>query len=285
LPRKLRRAVVAGMFYEGNAEALRSQVESCFLSPFGPGKLPAVNAAGQRKILGLICPHAGYEYSGAVAANAFFQLAADGKPDVVVVLGPNHTGLGSGLSIMNEGAWQTPLGEVEIDGLVADEIIRETSILDVDDVAHKREHSIEVQLPFLQYIYGCAFKFVPICFLMQDLESAREVGRALAEALVDRNAVVVASSDFTHYESQKSVDAKDTAALKAVEELDEKRFYAVLEAQNVSACGYAPIAALITYAKVMGAKNAEILTHKTSGDVTGDKSSVVGYAAATIKKP
>jgi MEMO1 family protein len=285
LQRKLRRAVVAGIFYEGNAEALRDQVESCFLSPFGPGKLPAVNAAGPRKILGLICPHAGYEYSGAVAANAFFQLAADGKPDVVVVLGPNHTGLGSGLSIMNEGAWQTPLGEVEIDGLVADEIIRETSILDVDEAAHKREHSIEVQLPFLQYLYSCAFKFVPICFLMQDLESAREVGKALAETLVDRNAVVVASSDFTHYESQKSVDSKDKAALKAVEELDEKRFYEILEAQNVSACGYAPIAALLTYSKALGATKAEILTHKTSGDVTGDKTSVVGYAAATIKKP
>ncbi len=281
----IRRAVVAGMFYEGNAEALKAQVKSCFLHNFGPGKLPEVNANGPRKILGLICPHAGYIYSGAVAANAFFQLASDGKPDTVVILGPNHTGEGSGLAVMNEGAWRTPLGDVEIDGFVADDIVKETSVLDVDEVAHRHEHSIEVQLPFLQYLYGTGFKFVPICFLMQDLESAREIGRALTEALVGRNAVVVASSDFTHYESQQSVNRKDFAALKAVEALDEKQFYEVLEAQNVSACGYAPIAALLTYAKGLGAQKAEVLGHKTSGDTTGDTHSVVGYAAATIKKP
>jgi AmmeMemoRadiSam system protein B len=119
---------------------------------------------------------------------------------------------------------------------------------------------------------------------MQDLESAVEVGRALTEALVDRNAVVIASSDFTHYESQESVNRKDLAALKAVEALDENKFYSILEAENVSACGYAPIAALMTYAKGLGAKKAEILSHRTSGDITGDKNSVVGYAAATIKK-
>ena len=119
---------------------------------------------------------------------------------------------------------------------------------------------------------------------MQDLESAQEIGRALAEALANRNAVVIASSDFTHYESQANVNSKDAAALKAVEALDEKKFYQVLEAENVSACGYAPIAALMTYAKALGAKKAEVLSHKTSGDITGDKTSVVGYAAVTIKK-
>jgi len=282
---KLRRAVVAGMFYEGNAEALRAQVESCFLHRFGPKKLPVVDTAGPRKILGLVCPHAGYVYSGPVAANAFYALAQDGKVDNVVVLGPNHTGEGSGLAIMNEGAWRTPLGDVEIDSLLANDIVKETTVLDVDDVAHRHEHSIEVQLPFLQYMYGTGFKFVPICFLMQDLESAREVGRALVEALAGRNAVVVASSDFTHYEPQASVNRKDTAALRAVEALDDKKFYEILEAENVSACGYAPIAALLTYAKGMGAKKAELLSHKTSGDITGDTTSVVGYAAVAIKKP
>jgi MEMO1 family protein len=272
------------MFYEGTAEALRVQVESCFLSSFGPGKLPVVNQNGARKVLGLVCPHAGYVYSGAVAANAFFSLAADGKPDTIVILGPNHTGNGNPLSVMREGAWRTPLGDVEIDTEVADALTAEAGILDFDEVAHRHEHSIEVQLPFLQYMYGKAFKFVPICFLMQDLESAQEIGRALAEVLANRNAVVIASSDFTHYESQASVERKDFAALKAVEALDEKKFYAVLEGQNVSACGYAPIAALMTYAKALGATKAEVLCHKTSGDVTGDKSSVVGYAAATIKK-
>jgi AmmeMemoRadiSam system protein B len=281
---KIRRAVVAGMFYEGNAEALKAQVESCFLHRFGPGKLPVVNKNGPRKIVGLVCPHAGYMYSGPVAANAFYELALDGKPGIVAVLGPNHTGYGSALSVMNEGVWRTPLGDVEVDAEVADAIVQETSVLDVDEAAHRREHSIEVQLPFLQYLYGSAFRFVPICFLMQDLESAVEVGRALAEVLVDRNAVVIASSDFTHYESQASVNRKDLAALKAVEALDEKQFFSILEAQNVSACGYAPIAALITFAKGLGAEKAELLAHKTSGDITGDTSSVVGYAAVTIKK-
>ncbi len=281
---KLRRAVVAGMFYEGDAQALRAQVESCFLHRFGPGKLPALDEKGPHKILGVVCPHAGYVYSGPVAANAFFQLSQDGKPDTVVILGPNHTGEGSALSVMNEGAWRTPLGDVEIDGIVANEIVREASVLDVDESAHKHEHSIEVQLPFFQYIYGSHFKFVPICFMMQDLDSAKEVGRALVEALNGRNTVVLASSDFTHYESQQSVDHKDAAAIRAIELLDEKRLYDVIETDNISACGYAPIAALMTYAKGMGAKSAELLAHKTSGDITGDKSSVVGYASLSIRK-
>jgi MEMO1 family protein len=280
----LRRAVVAGSFYEGTAEALRSQIEGCFLHHLGPGKLPVVNLSGKRQILGLVCPHAGYMYSGAVAANAYFSLASDGKPDVVVVLGPNHTGYGNPLSIMNRGAWRTPLGDVEIDSEVADTIAQEVGIVDVDEVAHSHEHSIEVQLPFLQYLYDSSFKFVPICFLMQDMDSAAEVGKDLAEVLANRNAVVVASSDFTHYESQASVDRKDMVALKAIEKLDEKQFYQILEAQNVSACGYGPIAALMAYAKVLGAKKADLLSHKTSGDITGDRSNVVGYAALTVKK-
>ncbi len=281
---KIRRPTVAGMFYEGDAEALKVQVESCFLHRFGPKKLPKVNLGGPREILGLISPHAGFMASGPVAAIAYYELALDGKPDTVVILGPNHTGYGSALSVVNEGFWRTPLGDVEIDGAVADEIVKETSVLDVDDSAHRHEHSIEVQLPFLQYLYGDRFKFVPICFLMQDLESAKEVGRALVEVLAERNAVVIASSDFTHYESQASVDRKDLVALKAVEALDDKEFYSILEGENVSACGYAPIAALMTYAKGLGAKKVELLSHRTSGDITGDKTSVVGYAAVSFKK-
>lgn len=280
----LRRAVVAGSFYEGKPEALRAQVEACFLHKLGPGKLPIVNSSGARQVLGLVCPHAGYMYSGPVAANAYFSLAQDGKPDTVVILGPNHTGYGNPLSAMREGGWQTPLGDVTIDSETADDIAEEIGVVDFDEVAHRHEHSIEVQLPFLQYLYGNAFKFVPICFLMQDLETAVEIGRGLAEVLANRNAVVIASSDFTHYESQARVDKKDHDALQAVKALDEKKFYTVLEDENVSACGYAPIAVLMTYAKALGAKKAEVLSHKTSGDITGDKSSVVGYAAVVVKK-
>ncbi len=222
-------------------------------------------------------------YSGPVAASAFYSLAQDGKPDTVVLLGPNHTGNGSALSIMREGAWQTPLGNVEIDSVLADAILHETDILDIDDVAHRYEHSLEVQLPFLQYLYGNEFKIVPICYLMQDYDSAVEIGRALTEALDATNTVVIASSDMTHYESAKSATAKDQAALKQVTALNAKGFYQTVENQNITACGYAPITSLITYAVGVNAK-AELLSYHNSGDITGDHSSVVGYAAVKFSK-
>jgi AmmeMemoRadiSam system protein B len=281
---KIRRPRVAGSFYEGNAESLKAQIKNCFLQEFGPKKRPKVNKSGPREVIGLVCPHAGYMFSGPVAANAYYELALDGKPDTVVILGPNHTGYGSALSLMNEGFWRTPLGDVEIDGETANRIVQETRLVDVDEVAHRFEHSIEVQLPFLQYLYGSEFKFVPICFQMQDLSSALEVGKALVEVLASKNAVVIASSDMTHYEPQRNAAAKDMAALKAVEAMDEKRFYSIIETRNVTACGYGPIAAVITAAKGLGAKEAKLLCYKSSGDVTGDYSSVVGYAAVSFKK-
>jgi AmmeMemoRadiSam system protein B len=280
----IRRPTVAGQFYEDDAEALRHQIKSCFLSNLGPGKEPEVNLHSHpREIVGLVCPHAGFMYSGAVAASGYFELALDGLPDSVVLLGPNHTGYGSGLSLMREGTWQTPLGNVEVDKELADAIIAETNIVDVDDVAHRYEHSIEVQLPFLQYLYGERFKIVPICFMMQDYDSAVEVGRALVEALDARDAVVIASSDMTHYEPAKAAAEKDHAVLDAVADLDVKRFYELLDSKNVSACGYAPIAALMTYALGVDAE-AKLLNYRNSGDSSGDYSSVVGYASVCFRK-
>jgi AmmeMemoRadiSam system protein B len=280
----IRRPYVAGTFYEGNAESLKQQVERCFLHKFGPQKMPKVNASGPRKLIGLICPHAGYAYSGPVAANAYYKLAQDGRPDTVVILGPNHTGYGSAIALMNDGFWRTPFGDVEIDGETADQIVSETRLVDTDDSAHRFEHSIEVQLPFLQYLYDSEFKFVPICFLMQDLQSAIEVGKALIEVLATKNAVVIASSDLTHYEPQAGAERKDMAALKAVQALDEKLLFSTIEEQNISACGYGPITALITFAKGMGVKDAKLLSHRTSGDMINDYSSVVGYAAVSFQK-
>jgi len=280
----IRRPTVAGQFYEGDAEALRAQIKNCFLHDLGPKKLPNINLhIHPRNIVGMICPHAGYMYSGPVAASAFYELALDGKPDTVVLMGPNHTGYGSALSLMNEGVWRTPLGDVEIDAEMANDIIHETNLIDVDELAHRHEHSIEVQLPFLQFLYGNTFKIVPICFLMQDYDSAVEVGRALVEVLEPTNTVVIASSDMTHYEQAKTAAAKDQSALKAVTDMDAKRFYETVEAQNVTACGYALITALITYANGVCAK-AELLNYHNSGDVTGDYSSVVGYAAVSFRK-
>ena len=281
---RVRRPTQAGSFYAGDAEALKRQVEGCFLHEFGPGKLPKVDTNGARKVVGLVCPHAGYMYSGPVAANAYFDLALDGKPDTVVVLGPNHTGYGSALALMDAGVWRTPFGDVEVDTLVAHEIVRETGLVDVDELAHRFEHSIEVQLPFLQYLYGNEFKFVPICFQLQDYASAEEVGSALVEVLAERNAVIIASSDFTHYEPQASAERKDLAALEAVQAMDAKKFVATIETRNITACGYGPIATAITAAKGLFAKEAKLLRYKTSGDITGDKSSVVGYAAVSFRK-
>lgn len=279
---RIRYARYAGSFYAGARESLVRQIEECFLHKFGPGSLPSLKEAGERRIIGLVCPHAGYMYSGPVAANAYYRLALDGRVDVFVILGPNHQGIGSGVALMDKGVWRTPLGDAEIDSETAKEILGRSNIIDVDESAHAYEHSIEVQLPFLQYIYGSSLKFVPICFLMQDLETATEVGQALAEALRGKNTVIIASSDWTHYEPQKTAYEKDAEAIKAVLKLDEKLFYSILESRRVSACGFGPIAALITAAKELGAGSAEILSYKTSGDITGDTRAVVGYAAISI---
>jgi AmmeMemoRadiSam system protein B len=281
---KVRHPCQAGAFYEGTPAALERQIESCFTNKLGPGKLPNVTKTATKKVVGLICPHAGYMFSGPVAAQAYYELALDGRPDVIVILGPNHSGYGSGLAAMNEGLWRTPLGDVEIDHETANQIVHESHIVDIDDSAHEYEHSIEVQLPFLQYLYGSDFKIVPICFLMQDLSSAKEVGEAVAKALLGKKAVIIASSDMTHYEPQESAQRKDKKALDAIEAMDEVRFQSVIEAYNVSACGHGPIVALITAAKNLGGREAKLLCYATSGDVIGDRSSVVGYAAVCFMK-
>jgi hypothetical protein len=281
---KVRQPCQAGAFYEGTAESLRRQIRNCFLHGLGPRKLPDVAKSDLRNIMGLVCPHAGYAFSGPVAAHAYYKLALDGKPDVVVILGPNHTGYGSPLAVMSEGFWRTPLGDVEIDTEIANKIVRESRIVDVDESAHRFEHSIEVQLPFLQYLYGSQFKIVPICFLMQDLDSVKEVGRAVSSVLMGKNAVVIASSDMTHYEPQERALENDMMAIRTIESMNEDMFYSTVEKRGISACGYGPIAGLITAAKTMGAKEAKLLCYKTSGDVIGDYSSVVGYAAMYFTK-
>jgi len=281
---KIRHPTQAGTFYASSQQSLRTQIEECFKHELGPGALPKVADKSLQRIVGLVSPHAGYVYSGPVAAHGYHRLAGDGKPDVVVLFGPNHTGSGSALAVMREGVWRTPLGDVEIDTATADLISRASEIIDVDDSAHAFEHSIEVQLPFLQFLYGSAFRFVPICFLMQDLQSSREVGSAVAKALEGKNAVVIASTDMTHYEPQRMAEKKDRAAIEGVLKLDEEGLYSTIEAQRMSMCGYGPTIAAITAAKALGAKKAELLCYKTSGDIVGDYSAVVGYASLVFTK-
>jgi len=281
---KVRRPCQAGMFYAGTAESLKAQIEECFMHKLGPGKLPKVAQNGPHNLVGFVSPHAGYVYSGPVAAHGYYNMALDGKPEVIAIFGPNHTGQGSGISIMNEGVWRTPLGDAQIDTETANVVMRESSLIDLDDSAHTFEHSIEVQLPFLQYLYGSAFKFVPISFIMQDLESSLEVGQATAKALMGKSAVIIASSDMTHYEPQKSAEKKDKLALDAAEKMDETRLYSTVESHGISMCGYGPTIALIAAAKTLGATNAKLLKYATSGNVTGDFSAVVGYASIAFSK-
>jgi len=281
---RMRRPAYAGSFYEGSSQSLKRQIQECFTHALGPKALPKVTTGKLGHTVGLISPHAGYMYSGPVAAHGYYHLALDGKPDLIVIFGPNHTGIGSGLAIMREGTWQTPLGEVEIDTATADSIVRASQVVDVDDGAHLREHSIEVQLPWLQYLYGSTFRFVPICFLMQDLQSSREVGMSVARALRDKNGLVIASTDMTHYEPQKIAEKKDKAVIEAASQLQEAKVFSTVEALQVSMCGYGPAIAAITAAKELGAKNGKLLCYKTSGDVVGDYSAVVGYASMMFTK-
>lgn len=234
---------------------------------------------GPRKILGLVSPHAGYQYSGPVAANGYSRLARDGTPDVFVILGPNHTGYGSGVSILTEGAWETPMGNTTIDTELATRIQKSSGILDIDESSHSFEHSIEVQLPFIQFLYKGGPKFIPICMMMQDLQTCREIARSVVEQCKGKDFAIIASSDFTHYEPHEVATRKDEVAIEAITKLDDAGLNQLGDSNRVTMCGYGPITTLIAAAKLLGDVKAEFLTHKTSGDITGDKSSVVGYSS------
>jgi len=281
---KLRRAQVAGSFYSGSKPALTSEIQECFTHRLGPGRLPTLAQVGERKLVGLVCPHAGYMYSGPVAAKSYFELAANGRPEAIVIIGPNHTGEGSGVSMMPEGVWETPLGQVGVDRDLASAISKESGIIDLDDRAHLYEHSIEVQLPFLQYVLQSRFDFVPICMMMQDQETSAEVGRAVGQALKGKDALVIASSDMTHYESADAARRKDRLAIDAILAMDDAKLQETVESHRITMCGHGPVASAIAASKLLGAKSASLLGYNTSGDITGDHGSVVGYLSVAIHR-
>jgi AmmeMemoRadiSam system protein B len=276
---KVRKPTVAGAFYAGTKSELARQITECFTHRFGPGEVPKPDKHGPRKILGIVSPHAGYMYSGPVAANGFSRLARDGQPEVFVILGPNHTGYGSGVSIQVDGGWETPIGVTSIDSPLAKQIQKSSSIMDIDEAAHAYEHSIEVQLPFIQFLYEDAATFIPICMMMQDLRTSREVAKSIIEQTKGRDFVIVASSDFTHYEPHDVASKKDKAAIDAIIQLDDDALNELGESNRVTMCGYGPITTLIAAAKMLGSVKAESLAYRTSGDITGDKSAVVGYSS------
>lgn len=276
---KIRKPAVSGMFYAGTASELEEQIEWCYKHELGPGAIPQVNSKGLREIVAIVAPHAGYYYSGPVAAHAYKELADDGIFDTAVILGPNHTGYGYPVSLWLGAGWNTPLGEVEINKELGQRLLGK--VIKADETAHIHEHSIEVQLPWLQHLYK-KVKIVPITMLAQDIETARTVGKAISQA--GDNLIIIASSDFTHYEPHSIAMEKDGSVIEAIVALDEEELYERCERLNCTMCGYGPVASAIVAAKEMKAKRASLLKYATSGDTSGDFSRVVGYGSIVIKR-
>ncbi|UCE97385.1 MAG: MEMO1 family protein [Dehalococcoidia bacterium] len=266
----IREAVVAGRFYPASPIELREMIASMI-----------DQMATKEDVIGLVSPHAGYIYSGPVTGATISRVR---MRDTFIILGPNHTGMGKAFSIMTQGFWRTPLGDVEIDSEFAGNIAALSSYLEKDSDAHRYEHSIEVQLPFLQYLKK-NIKFVPIVLAQADGTVYKEIGEAIAGAVkkIKREVIIIASSDMTHYESQTSAKEKDNRAIEAMLALNEDELMEKVERLKISMCGYAPVISLITATKALGADKAELVRYQTSGDTTGDYSSVVGYAGLIFK--
>mgnify|MGYP000179705028 FL=1 len=281
---KIRRSAVAGLFYESDPNELREQIRRAFLHKLGPGKLPPPPPPFSGRVLGVVVPHAGYMYSGHVAAHGYFRLAEAGTPEVVFLLGPNHHGLGDPIAASAAEYWETPLGRVKVDLDIGEELAKKSGIVTLEDLAHLHEHSLEVQLPFLQYIFGDEISIVPVSMMIQYPEASRILGYAIADIIKERGlkAYIVASSDFTHYEPAEVASRKDKKAIDRILALDYKGLYDVVEETPVSMCGPGPVMALLAAAERLGAKRAKLLKYANSGDVTGDYSSVVGYASILV---
>ncbi|MFC1892610.1 MEMO1 family protein [Chloroflexota bacterium] len=266
----IRKPVVAGKFYPASPSELRSMIEEMV-----DDKLE------KEEVVGIVAPHAGYIYSGPVVGSVISRIKFK---DTFIIIGPNHTGSGKPLSIMTDGVWETPLGAVEIDSELAKQILAASGHLQQDHIAHLYEHSIEVQLPFLQY-FKPDVKIVPIILGYSTGAAYKEIGRAIARAIkeLNREAVIIASSDMNHYEPQESAKRKDTQAIEAILEMNEDELLRRVDEFNISMCGYGPAVSLIAAAKELGATRAELVKYQTSGDVSGNYSAVVGYAGIIIK--
>ena len=280
---RIRYPVVAGYFYERDPESLRKQIEESFLHFLGPGSLPDVSKVRKRLSIGYISPHAGYMYSGPIAAHTYYMLAREGKPDTVVIAGPNHTGLGVGVSVMVEGIWKTPLGDAPIDSELAKTIVKNSEYAAPDELAHLEEHSVEVQIPLLQYIFGDV-RIVPIVLMLQTPSVAKDLAEAIyaASEKLGRDIVFIASTDFSHYVPHEVAYKKDRMAIERILDIDPEGLYDTIERHNISMCGPGPVMTLLYLAKRYGVSKAELLKYATSGDITGDKELVVGYASIRV---
>lgn len=265
-----RQPAVAGQFYRGTAEGLRQQVR---------GYLVPVDE--KVKALGVLAPHAGLVYSGPVAGALYSQIDL---PDTLVLIGPNHTGLGAPVSVMTEGSWETPLGSVPIDAALARSILSLSSRVSEDSLAHLHEHSLEVQLPFIQYLKQ-QFTFVPMQMLDTRLATCLEVGRAVAAAITERKSqvLIVASSDMSHYEQAAVAAKKDHRAIEAILKRDPEGLYHVVKEEGITMCGYGPAVAMLAACNILGATRADLVKYSNSGDVSGEYDQVVGYAGMIVR--
>ena len=267
--RSPRPPAVAGAFYPRDPGALSADVRECLGKPAAP-----------RPAFGAVVPHAGYIYSGAVAGAVYARLQPVRR---IVLLGPNHTGLGPAASIDDHDRWTTPLGDVEIDEPLAARLLDACPHLERESLAHMREHSLEVQLPFLQ-VWSPGATIVPICIGAPSLALCHEIGEACADAAAEaaEPILVLASSDMNHYESRKAGDAKNAFAFAAIERIDPDGLFAAVVEHEISMCGFLPTTALLVAARRRGVARAEIVARADSGDRTGDTDSVVGYAGILV---
>jgi AmmeMemoRadiSam system protein B len=265
----IRSPAVAGQFYPRNPDRLEAEIQSYFRVE--PRLIPAI---------GCVVPHAGYMYSGHVAGAVYSRLELTQR---CIILCPNHTGVGTPLSIMSEGRWETPLGDVAIDTRLAAQLKTNFSFLAEDSYAHRSEHAIEVQLPFLQTRVK-NLTFVPIAVGTGRFESLEMLGNAIAEAITaqQERILIIASSDMNHYESDGITRQKDALAIERVLALDARGLYDVVNRQKISMCGFGPAVAMLTAARRLGANAAELIKYATSGDVSGDRDMVVGYAGIAV---
>jgi len=282
----IRKPFVAGQFYPSDHDDLLDEIKRHFLSKLGPGKLPESKESFTGKLVGIVAPHAGYIYSGPIAAHGYYEMALSGKPDLVFILGPNHHAFGDPIALSSYDAWETPLGTVKIDKNISKEIIQRSGIVSIDDRAHMYEHSIEVQIPFLQFIFGSDISIVPVSMLLQNPESSKILGEAIASIILEHRlkAYVVASSDFSHYVESRIAKKKDYLAISKILDLDYKGLFDVVIENDISMCGPGPVMTLMVVAKEIDVEKGVLLKYASSGDVTGDYSSVVAYASIAFYK-
>lgn len=275
----IRKAICAGTWYPREKKEIEKYLDL---------------KAKKEKVIGCVCPHAGWVYSGKVAGAVYSRINFSGiNQPFFVLIGPNHTGIGASASIMTKGEWEMPLGKIKIAEELANLILEKSQVLDEDNEAHLQEHSLEVQIPFIQYFFPQA-EIVPISLSDYRLSTCQDIGQAIAQAISKesresrdklraKSVVIVASTDMTHYEPQKIAEKKDKLAIDKILELNPEGLLEAVRKEDISMCGSGPTATVIYAAKKLGAKSAELIFYQTSGDITGDYSAVVSYAGLIIK--